>query len=838
MPKTDVVGHDIAYFECGEGYEIKCDIEKLAAHCNSNPYCHGFNTNGLLKSCTSGCDVGCCYDVTQNADLYIRKGFLPPDDWLNDINNGRILYANPEPHFCFLPEIANGYLGTVAMSASLFQSGLFNGKCGNIGKARLPSPIGGSIITGQLVASGLHFEKALFTRRYQFDDQNGSIVEHRVYISQTLKSVMVLEFSLISSTSKFVTFSYLSTFDPLNQTHNPEIKCTGGGGIEIDVEFTLNSNLSTSSMYVYEGILLSRDDRNRYVYVTICTEQPNESIQTLKVSSSSSIQFISTLASSIDFGPDPIDQGTVTLEAIDRFDEALSKRNDLFNEHVQAWKKLWKSGIDIEPMENQPFVLPKIVFDTDQDGENDTIITTFSRALDIAQHVNSSMYYLLSSSRDDWPYGISPGGLASQSYSGLMFFDMDWYMMPALLPFYPSRAANILRYRYNSLDESNKIARIFGYNGSMFAWTASYLGRPEGCCNGKGGWELCIEQHITGDVAVAVQMYYYATKDNLWLENIGWPLLRDIAIFWSSRVTKTNNMTYSIDKVMPVDEWCDNVQTKCGDIGINNAIQTNAVAIVSLQLAKQVGDMFKFDVDPEWEIIAKKIKINFNYTTQTHIQWDNASLKPSPKNYVCPEDVLYLTYPMNFNVTSKIIRNDAETFIPITCQENAGMTAPIHTIVWLMLNETLKAEREFNRSLQACTYGEFHVRNEVDIHADIIGGHGFNTHFLTGDGGFIQSIMMGYVGLRYDEKSLLFNPLLGVLTPATKSIRLRNILIRGSYPIDFTIDQYSIHLICSHSYENILCITDDHNIQWNITSNELTLNFQDIHFPIRIDLCI
>ncbi len=45
-------------------------------------------------------------------------------------------------------------------------------------------------------------------------------------------------------------------------------------------------------------------------------------------------------------------------------------------------------------------------------------------------------------------------------------------MMPALLSFYPSRAANILRYRYNSLDESNKIARVFGYNGSMFAWTA------------------------------------------------------------------------------------------------------------------------------------------------------------------------------------------------------------------------------------------------------------------------------------------------------------------------------------------------------------------------------
>jgi len=110
------------------GFAKKCDIEVLAANCNSNPYCQGFNTNGLLKSCASGCDAHCCYDVTDKVDLYIRKGYLPPNDWQNDVNTGKILYANPEPHYCFLPEIANGYIGTVAMSASLFQSGLFNGQ--------------------------------------------------------------------------------------------------------------------------------------------------------------------------------------------------------------------------------------------------------------------------------------------------------------------------------------------------------------------------------------------------------------------------------------------------------------------------------------------------------------------------------------------------------------------------------------------------------------------------------------------------------------------------------------------------------------------------------------
>ena len=120
-----------------------------------------------------------------------------------------------------------------------------------------------------------------------------------------------------------------------------------------------------------------------------------------------------------------------------------------------------------------------------------------------------------------------------------------------------------------------------------------------------------------------MQIYYYFTQDRLWLETIGWPLLRDIARFWASRVTQMDDHQYSIDKVMPVDEWCDNEQTKCGDIGINNAIQTNAVAVVSLQLAKKVGDMFGFPIDPDWEMIAKNIKLNFNASTQTHIQWDD-----------------------------------------------------------------------------------------------------------------------------------------------------------------------------------------------------------------------
>lgn len=130
---------------------------------------------------------------------------------------------------------------------------------------------------------------------------------------------------------------------------------------------------------------------------------------------------------------------------------------------------------------------------------------------------------------------------------------------------------------------------------------------------------------MTGDVALGVRVFYYATRDRLWLESIGWPLLRDIARFWSSRTTKTNNETYSINGIMPVDEWCDNAESKCGDVGVNNAIQTNGVAVISLQYAVEVAKMLGVTPDPDWEITARKLKINFNHTTQTHIQWDNGN---------------------------------------------------------------------------------------------------------------------------------------------------------------------------------------------------------------------
>ena len=96
---------------------------------------------------------------------------------------------------------------------------------------------------------------------------------------------------------------------------------------------------------------------------------------------------------------------------------------------------------------------------------------------------------------------------------------------------------------------------------------------------------------------------------------------------------------------------------------------------------------------------------------------------------------------------------------------------------------------------------------------------------------------MGYAGLRFDENGLLFNPLPGTLTPATKSMRLRNLFVRGTYPVDYTVDATSVQFSTARQYSDILCLTDHGGKQWKVTSDGLKLNFQDIDLPVRLDQC-
>src|SRR5258708_12838405 len=95
--------------------------------------------------------------------------------------------------------------------------------------------------------------------------------------------------------------------------------------------------------------------------------------------------------------------------------------------------------------------------------------------------------------------------------------------------------------------------------------------------------------HLPADVAIAAWNYYCVTQDRNWLREKGYPILKETADFWASRVERNGPGHYDIRNVVAADEWAENVD--------NNAF-TNAAARANLLYATEAAPLFALTPDP------------------------------------------------------------------------------------------------------------------------------------------------------------------------------------------------------------------------------------------------
>ncbi len=537
-----------------------------------------------------------------------------------------------------------------------------------------------------------------------------------------------------------------------------------------------------SAPAAWSGATLRASDAGEHPNVTVVLDAgllPGGSLRL--TAAAPRARFLAAVATSIDFPGGAASAEAVAAAAAGYYAAAAAQSWEaLWAEHSAAWGALNSAGIDVEPASADP-------------GE-------VARAADLAAHARASQYYLFSSLRQDYFPGISPGGLSTQNYQGAIFMDADWWMEPALVFLAPPLAASILEYRFNSLPVMRELAVKFNfgaYGGAMAAWTSAYLGNPYGCCSATGGYEDCLEGHVSGDIAFSAWQYYSATGDEAWLARVGWPLLAGIADYHLGRVTpappasaaQVGDTPFHVLNVLPIDEW--SVGSGCGSEspGVQDDAQMNGVVKASLLLAgaaaRVLGNVTARSL--LWEAVGANVVLLYNETHGHHNQFTSPTCPGgwggthySARHTVCPSDVEHLSYPLAaiLNTSASDMRADAELFFPLTCRENAGMTTPMHAIVWLALGEGARAAAELNRSMHAASYGPYLVRNEVDKHPDIIGAHYDNTHFLTGDGGLLQALLNGYGGLRIAQGAQL-QLLRPALPEAVGALTLRGIAWQG-----------------------------------------------------------
>jgi trehalose/maltose hydrolase-like predicted phosphorylase len=378
----------------------------------------------------------------------------------------------------------------------------------------------------------------------------------------------------------------------------------------------------------------------------------------------------------------------------------LQGRDRLIEMHNKAWQELWKSDIIIEG-----------------DAQSQ-------------QDVHSMLYHLYSFVREGASNSPSPMGLSGLGYNGHVFWDTELWMFPAILQLHPELARSMVEYRFERLEAAKRNAFGKGYKGAMFPWESAETGVEE-----TPVWALSgpFEHHITACVGIAAWNYYCVTQDKNWLKEKGWPILKNTADFWASRVERNGPNQYDIKNVVAADEWAENVD--------NNAF-TNAAAKANLKYATEAAKILGLTADADWMNVANNIPIlkMADGTTSEHAAYKGEGIKQA--------DVNLLAYPLKEITDPTQIKKDLDYYsVRVPNEGTPAMTQAIFTLLYARIGDSEKAFHFFKDAYVPNLNPPFNVIAETK--------GGTNPYFATGAGGILQAVLNGFGGLEITPAGII-----------------------------------------------------------------------------------
>jgi trehalose/maltose hydrolase-like predicted phosphorylase len=378
----------------------------------------------------------------------------------------------------------------------------------------------------------------------------------------------------------------------------------------------------------------------------------------------------------------------------------------LLKEHQSQWEQAWKSDIVIDGDPEAQRVIHKALFDLRQSAA--------PRGSNVA---------------------IAPEGLAGNFYKGHIFWDADVWMLPALLPFDPDAAADIVGYR-------EKV------KGVATPWESALTGKeraPSGFSDGRHviadagyGAVLVLQSSAQkADQATALQVLAEAADE---LVKLGFK----------------SGPPSSFGKVTGPDEL---------NMGVEENAYTNAMAKRVLRGATEFSRSAGKQIDPRWDVLASELRIPL--TSDGKI----AKCKNDDGKKTKQADGELALWPGNATTDVDVLSKSFDYHKSRPIKNGPAMTDAIHTLIAARLGRQQEAEENFRAAYQPFMRGPFMLFSEKRSLDRCV--------FVTGLGGLIQSVVYGYAGLELsgDKPIATQKPAL----PATwKKLTLKGIHHRGN----------------------------------------------------------
>ena len=138
----------------------------------------------------------------------------------------------------------------------------------------------------------------------------------------------------------------------------------------------------------------------------------------------------------------------------------------------------------------------------------------------------------------------------------------------------------------------------------------------------------------------------------------------------------------------------------------------------------------------------------------------------------------------------------------------------------------------------------FNMRNEIDRHNSTVGGHGSNTHFVTGDGGFINAFVSGFGGLMLGATQQQLRLSKPTVPERTGGLRFRGLKYLGGsldYELTATSLAFSVHETISAGSKGGaakgLCLTERTGAVHPIKGNRTAFETDSLEFPAGLGEC-
>jgi trehalose/maltose hydrolase-like predicted phosphorylase len=218
----------------------------------------------------------------------------------------------------------------------------------------------------------------------------------------------------------------------------------------------------------------------------------------------------------------------------------------ILSEHVQAWNALMDNSLVPSYRDPSTGLLP----------ENNTILNIF-QASSTSDRFNLFQNLLPEDGTGLNDGGLSVGGIASEAYAGMVFWDMDYWMYPSIALTSPSYARQLINFRLRHFEQAKRNAQEgyvqdkygFKEGAVLYSWTTGGFGNATGT-----GPVLDYEYHLNTDVALMMFQHRLITGDERLFREKLWPVVLGVGSAITTLLQKDGE-GWSIKNMTDPDEF-------------------------------------------------------------------------------------------------------------------------------------------------------------------------------------------------------------------------------------------------------------------------------------------